>query len=332
MRRPAPLAAIAGAALALCAWAAPAPATPLDLTGTWHVLVHYTDSASAHPDWTRWDDRVWVLARERDALRWVEYPIVVFDDASGRFEKLGTNRQSRVVGAWEPNPGQLAQIEAGLEVNPRGSRSKTLRGSQREGWASGRPIRAFSANTLVYSTVWRIEDPSGLPVFSVAESLSGARAESLEGLTEYRTTEILEGGDVLTGTFTRDGTRVGTFRMRRAGDVADVEGSGKSQEERTMEMLASQFGGGEALAAILGGERVDPEAAGLSRDEIRAEVVEQLEADMREQGMDPAYYRSEIGQMADQILEEWQAGKSPEQIERMIREGEIAPRGLRAPR
>ena len=58
----------AGRALALlCSCAAawlPAPAhaaAPLELSGTWYVLVHYTDSESANPSRVHWEDRIWVF-------------------------------------------------------------------------------------------------------------------------------------------------------------------------------------------------------------------------------------------------------------------------------
>jgi len=294
---------------------ASAPAAAVELEGTWHVLVHYTDSQTAHPEAQRWDDRIWVFSREGSRLRWTEYPIVVFLDASGRFESLGTNRQSRVLGAWEPNPGQRAEIREGLQVNERGSRTKTLRGSPAEGWRSRDARQAFSANTLVYSTVWTIDDPQDRPVFRIAESLAGSRTENLEGVTEYRTTEVAEGGDVLRGRFGRDGTRTGTFRMRRAGAARDLEDSGRSNEERLQEYFATQMGLGPLLREG-GAEELDPEA-------LRERVVEGIEEAMRGRGLDPERHRPEIRRMADQILEEVDRGRSPEEIERMIREGEI---------
>ena len=124
--------------LALVVAAAPLTrAEAVDLIGTWHVLVHYKDSAAEHPERERWEDRIWVFEKEGSRLRWTDYPIVVFSDQTGRFEQLGGNRASRVLHFWEPNAAQLAQIRGGLEINPRGSRSKTLRGAHAEGWNSG---------------------------------------------------------------------------------------------------------------------------------------------------------------------------------------------------
>ena len=45
--------AVAGALFAL----APA-AGAVELEGTWHVLVHYTDDNTANPDQPRWEDRL----------------------------------------------------------------------------------------------------------------------------------------------------------------------------------------------------------------------------------------------------------------------------------
>ena len=90
-----PLAALALAALALGARAAGA----LELQGTWYVLVHYQDKESPKPDAWRWEDRVWKFEKKGDQLVWTEYPIVIFQDESGRFERLGGSHAARVVDA-----------------------------------------------------------------------------------------------------------------------------------------------------------------------------------------------------------------------------------------
>ena len=61
----------------------------------------------------------------------------VFDDESGRFERRGSGQYARVLRYWEPSEAQLAEIGGGLEVNSRGSKTKTLRGSGRAGWTLG---------------------------------------------------------------------------------------------------------------------------------------------------------------------------------------------------
>ena len=47
-----------------------ARAEAVDLIGTWHVLVHYKDSATDHPERERWVDRVWKFEREGSRLAW----------------------------------------------------------------------------------------------------------------------------------------------------------------------------------------------------------------------------------------------------------------------
>ena len=108
-------------------FAAPAPA--VELAGTWYVLIHYKDDNAGNPEAERWDDRVWVFEKQGTNLRWTEYPIAVFDDESGRFERRDSGQYARILGSWEPSEGQLADIRDGLQVNSRGSKTKTLRGS-----------------------------------------------------------------------------------------------------------------------------------------------------------------------------------------------------------
>jgi hypothetical protein len=226
---------LAAAGLVLAAAAEPAP--DLDLVGTWHVLVHFTDANAGNPEAERWDDRVWIFERKGSQLRWIEYPLVVFSDESGRFEALGSNPASRVLAFWEPNEAQRAQIAHGLEVNPRGRVEKGLRGSDAAGWRSDDRARPGSASVLTYVESWSIEGLPGLPVFTQVDVLGSGRSDSLEGMTRYTATEVRAGGDEITGRFERDGTRRGSFRIRRAGAVRDVEGSGRSQGQRALDAL-----------------------------------------------------------------------------------------------
>jgi len=299
--------ALVAAALLL---AAPARAGDLDLLGTWHVLVHYKDSQTNNPDFERWEDRIWALQMEGSRLRWSQYPIVVFRDDSGRFERTG-RQYARIVHYWEPNAAQLADIRSGLEINPRGSKSKALRGSDAEGWASGAPIQAFSASTLTYTETWRIEDPRGLPVFTIEESLGGARAESLEGLTEYRTAAVEPGGDSLRGTYNRDGARVGTFRMMRAGAVAEVTGS-KDQAAMRARLQGASVTGAEGLAEMLRDPKVQ-----------KIDVERVLLGRLQDAGEDPREWDEGVRGLAERIFAERAKGTPPEEIERMVREGEI---------
>lgn len=298
--------ALAAAALLL---AAPARAGDLDLLGTWYVLVHYKDSQTSNPDFERWEDRIWVFQTEGSRLRWTQYPIVVFDDDSGRFERTG-RQYARVLHYWEPNPGQLAEIRGGLEINERGSKSKALRGSDGEGWASAAPIQAFSASTLTYTETWRIEHPRGLPVFTIEESLGGARAESLEGSTEYRTATVESGGS-LRGTYNRDGARVGTFRMLRAGAVSEVAGS-KDQAAMRARLQGGSATGAEGLAEMLRDPKVRP-----------VDVERVILGRLQDAGEDPREWHEGVRGLAERIFAERAKGTSPEEIERMVREGEI---------
>lgn len=203
------------AALALGVF--PAAAAAVDLAGTWHVLVHYRDANTANPDALRWEDRVWEFAPRASRLEWTEFPIVIFDDDSGRFERReGTGQYARVLHAWEPSAAQLANLRGGLAVNDRGSQKKGLRRSG-DAWRSGERASPTSASEITYQESWSIEDPDGLPVFTQVDRLGSESAESLEGRTQLRTLEVREGGDLLVGSFDRDGTRVGTFQMRRCG-------------------------------------------------------------------------------------------------------------------
>jgi hypothetical protein len=212
-----------------------APATAqagVDLIGTWHVLVHYTDDNTSAPDRPRWNDRVWVFARKGSRLEWTEYPIVVFADDTGRFERRSTGQYARVLGAWEPSEAQLRNIEGGLKINTRGSKKKSLRGSDAGGWRTVSRSRPASASIITYQENWSIEGMPQLPVFTQEDVMGSARSEALEGVTRYETAAVGAGGNVLTGRYERDGTRHGTFRMRRAGEVGMLDEKSQSEIQR----------------------------------------------------------------------------------------------------
>jgi hypothetical protein len=296
----------------------------LDLRGTWYVLVHYKDSGTNNPDFERWLDRIWVLEESGSRLKWIDYPLVIFRDQNGRFERRAGMNQARALEFWEPNPKQLEQIQSGLEVNPRGSKTKTVRGSASEGWRTRAAIGGLSANTLTYTETWSIEGDGGLPVFRIEDSLGGARAESLDGVTEYRTTEILPGGEELRGAYNRDGTRIGTFRMLRAGPVGDVKGS-QSQAELREKYEVGGLGG--AIGSVMAG--VSAERIQENPEAVRAEVKQGVQKSFRDRGLDPDQSSPVIDDLVDQIMEQLEKGKTPEQIDRMIRQGKIAPRQFR---
>jgi len=212
----------AGCGLALLFSAASALAE-VELDGTWHVLVHYTDEAAHDPGQLRWDDRVWAFTPKGDRLEWTEYPIVVFSDESGRFERRSTGQYARVVGAWEPNESQQSDIASGLKTNSRGVKKKSLRRSATGGWATRSRSRPTSVSVVTYQENWSVEGLAELPVFVQQDLMGSARTEMLEGVTRYQVTAIEEQGRVLVGDYERDGTRHGTFRMTRSGPVGQLE-------------------------------------------------------------------------------------------------------------
>jgi hypothetical protein len=308
-----------------------APAAAVELAGTWYVLVHYQDSESSKPEAWRWEDRVWRFAPEGDGLTWTEWPIVVFEDETGRFDSLGGSRASRVVAAWEPTPAQLADIQNGLQVNSRGLKTKSLRaGDGGTAWASSEIGTAESASIISYSEHWSIEGLPEKPVFTREDSLGAARAETMEGRTEYRTEEVRDGGRELIGSFERDGTRVGRFRMIATGDTEATRGSGLTQGQRAVQQLASQAGldlNTEQIKALSEG-RVAPgmPVPEEAREDVRQEIRRNVEQAVRREGGDPRAAQPQVDALVTKIekliLDE---GKSVEEVQRMLQAGEIQP-------
>jgi hypothetical protein len=302
----------------------PRAAGAVDLAGTWHVLVHYKEAGSEHPEREHWEDRLWVFEQKDGRLEWTEYPIVVFDDETGRFERLGTNRASRVLSFWEPSPGQLEEIRRGLQYNPRGSKTKTLRGTDAGGWTSGRSGDGYqSARVLTYEELWRIDGLTDRPVFRRDDSLVGGGAEEMEGRTVWETESREEGGQVLRGRYERDGVRAGRFVMRRSGTAGIVRGSGKTQAERVYELFLGEMAGQVLGGGLSGGV----EEAELRRmietksvpDEVRAEVRREIRAsveqEMERQGNDPRALRPQVDELTARIERMYlDEGRSLEEI------------------
>lgn len=209
-----------------------AAAAKRGLEGSWHVLVHYTDDNSSHPEQVRWHDRIWAFERKGSRLQWVEYPVTVFEDEGGRFERRATGQYARVLGAWQPDEGQLENIRDGLRVNTRGMKKKSLRGSDVDGWQTVSRSRAGSASVITYQEIWSIQGLPRLPVFSQVDVMGSGRTDTLEGVTRYQTTRVGEGGDLLEGRYERDGTRHGSFQMRRAGAAGTLEEKRQSELPR----------------------------------------------------------------------------------------------------
>ena len=272
-------------ALAIASVSLPALAEeekPLDLVGTWFLLVHYRDSATANPDADRWEDKVWTIEKKGSRLHWTEYPIVVFEDRSGRFGRVGRNLRARMLVKWEPNASQLAEIEAGPRINKRGSKTKSLRGSPKRGYRSGGGARSASALTIGYQETWSIDDPTTLPVFTRDDAL-GAESELatggdvISGRTRYATRQVLDEGGILTGTYARDENKRGTFRLIRAGAVRGLPTDGKTPNEKQRERQREMFRAGVQDVAYrrflesLGDENVR---------ELRAQLGEQRLSDI----------------------------------------------------
>jgi hypothetical protein len=311
------------------------PAEAIDLIGTWHVLIHYKDSVTENPERERWEDRVWVFEQEGSRLRWTDYPIVVFGDQTGRFEHLGGNRASRALHFWEPNAAQLAQIQEGLEINSRGSRSKTLRGSDAAGWSSGKKKSGYqSARFITFQEIWQITGMPDRPTFIRDDVLGSAATEDVEGRTTWEGETVEPGGDVIRGRYDRDGTRIGTFRITRSGEVSTVKGSGKSQSERAAGALigayASQLFAGELPGgasetdlrkAIEAGEFTDDD-----RRDLRSEFERSITESYRSQGNDPRRFRPQIQSLARKMVDLFvDEGKSIEEIGQMLADGSLRP-------
>ena len=213
------------AAAVLCAalGLAPAAVAEVDLAGSWHVLVHYKDDATTHPERERWLDRLWVFEEKNGKLYWTEYPIVVFSDDTGRFERRASGQYARVLGKWEPRPSQESNIRAGLKINSRGSKTKKLKGSDAGGWKTTFRARPGSASVITYQENWSIAEEDGLPGFVHEDVMASVRTETLEGATRYTTRGVEREGDVLVGSYERDGTRHGSFRMTRSGGAIPLE-------------------------------------------------------------------------------------------------------------
>ena len=229
-----------GIALVVAPALLPVPAraaAPIDLEGTWFVLIHYQDPKSANPDAMRWNDRVWNFARKGTRLQWTEYPLVVFEDTTGRFEEIPGNPRSRVLAAWEPNANQAKTIAEGPRVNDRGAKVKTLRGSDKAGWQSSRRMAQTSASVMGYHEQLSIEGLSKFPVFERRDLVGNAVSNLGEGLTRYAVTAIQYDGRTLEGRYTRDGRHHGRFRAWRTDPVRTLIKPEKTPNERAAEQM-----------------------------------------------------------------------------------------------
>jgi hypothetical protein len=325
----------------LLACALPGPVLALgadDLVGAWHVLVHYQDSGTENADAKRWEDRIWIFEKAGDQLRWADYPIVVFDDDTGRFENIGGNRASRVLDYWEPNAAQQEQLRAGLAINSRGSRSKTLSGSDAKGWSSAKRGSGGykSSRFITYEETWSIDGLPDKPRFERQDSMGSGGGEDFEGRTLYETTQIEAGGDVLRGSFDRDGKRKGSFRLARSGAVHSVsEGGGKSAAGK--QLKRAEFIGmlAPGLVTLPGGrseaqwrEAVTPSAANQERLALRAAIEEGLRSQLVNPE-DADSQRALLINLASELERLFvEDKKSLADLRKMMVEGEVLSEGI----
>ena len=282
-------------AFTLAVGSARAESEAVDLIGSWHVLIHFTDDHTHDPTQMRWDDRIWVFEKAGSRLRWSEYPIVVFHDQTGRFESRGAVRAARVLHAWEPNEAQRAEIAKGIPVGQRGSKQKTLR-KRGDDWQSANRSTAASASIVSYVEHWSISDPTGKPTFRREDVLGSAETEGLEGVTQYTTTEVLDGGDRAPRQLQPRRIPAGNLQDGALGcDSKELKGKNKSEGQRFYEeFLGPGFDHaldreGSALREAVAarreglGNKVSAELRARVRAEIAAEIAERI----RESGDDP---------------------------------------------
>lgn len=305
------------------------PAAAVDLIGTWHVLIHYKDTSTIHAERERWDDRIWVFAMEGSKLRWTEYPIVVFNEQGGRFEPGAGGRMARTLDFWEPTAGQQAEIEAGLQINPRGSKNKSLRGDMTTGFSSAKRKGGYqSARFITFTETWSIEGLPDKPVFTFDDVMGSASTESFEGRTQYATETVEPGGNVLRGSFQRDENRKGTFRLQRAGSTRVVEGTGETLTQRNANAFMAATSSGmmaDDFADRLG--ELPPDLKDLSSSErakLEKTVRHALEDGLRAQGnTDLRGLQPELQNLSKRIVDELVDGKTPDQIAKMFRDGKL---------
>ena len=187
---------------------------PINLEGTWYVLIHYQDPKTANPDAMRWKDLVWVFEAEGSRLKWTQYPTVVFEDPVGRWEFRHQDQRGRVLAAWEPNPKQRASLSRGPRVRP-DKRVKTLRGSDANGWQSPRRPLEVGPSVMTYQENLTIEDLAGLPLFLRQDVVGNRSASDRSEGTRYQVESIDDDGKRLSGDYRRDGRQYGTFQMWR---------------------------------------------------------------------------------------------------------------------
>jgi len=309
--------------LASFALAEAALGVDLDLEGSWHVLVHYTDRASHRPDQPQWEDRLWTFERQGDRLRWHDYPIVVFGDRRGRYESRGSDVRS--VGSWEPDRSQELEIEAGLDVSSRGASKRTLRRTP-AGWSSSARSAAEAADIVVWQSIWEIDLEGDVPRFAVRDSLGNAAVEAIRGTTLYAGDVVRADGRRVEGRYERDGQRSGTFRMTRTGLPGTFEAVRAAEPEK--EEVYGRFYAelGRQLRTVSDLPESSGPLEGAERDAFRERIRAAVEERYRAQGNDPRPHAPQVEALTVAIerlyLDE---GRTLEDIGLMIESGEVRP-------
>jgi len=215
-----------------------------------------------------------------------------------------------VVAAWEPSEAQFAQILEGLEVNDRGKKTKSLRAKD-GGWYTQSRARPKSSSILSYQEHWSVEGDSDYPVFRQEDELGAERTETLDGVELHTTTYIDATGNVLRGTYERDGSRHGTFRMLRAGTATGVKGSGKTQSERLRDSWWKNYT-----------QSISEE----DREVISQQIRSAIEQHMPREGLDPSQYQKAVESLSKKLeVEIFEKGRTIEEISRMLADGTLAP-------
>jgi hypothetical protein len=308
----------------LLSWPSAGFASDFDLMGSWYVLIHYRDEAANNPEVDRWEDRVWVFGKKGSRLSWTEYPVVMFSDRRGRFERTLSGATRRVLEAWEPNEAQLGEIRAGLEASVRGSRSKTLKGSPSRGYRSAGNLRSQGVSVIGYHETWSIEGLPDRPTFIRDDLMGSGRTATMEGRTEYAGSEVGENGSLIRGSYERDGTRHGVFRMMRAGEV--VKDESKKKKQATRRPYLSVFDSPQdkrdiGSLASLGSDASDQDLA-----ELRKQLRQTIERTLRGVGFEGPLLEQRTESLAVQVemllLEQ---AMTVDEVEAMVLEGKIQP-------
>jgi hypothetical protein len=152
-------------------------------------------------------------------------------------------------------------------------------------------------------------------------------------VTQYTTTEVLSGGDELRGTFVRDESRRGSFRMVRSGDTKALSGTRKSEGQRfQQEFLGDRFDlaldreGSAVYEAVAARADGRGQVSAELRQRVRTEIAAAISERLREAGEDPGRFAREIEGLSEKMEAELiDGGRSPYDVVEMLKDGRINP-------